>query len=333
VFDGPPHFSSAYRVRFIDDVNLKNADAFDSEVESIYLCVFNADNDTLVATYSATADSLKRDDVDHCIEITGLEPGAYHLVAWGGVHDDSSYSVTSVEPKASRLSDLTCRLTRKTRAKSSEDYDVVDTNINNLFHGTTDIYIPDPLTNDPEWVTFDIHLTKNTHRVSVTLQQLDGETMDPDDYDFTIEADNGHLDHDNNIIHDERSFIYRAYDKKSINIGAADDDAVVNGLTAVTARHTISRLMTQAACRDDGATYTQPKLVIYNTRTDEKLVSIPLIDFMLAVRDNYPQTTDDQDYLDRQDDCNFTFFINNGKWLDAYFLVNSWKVILNHDDL
>jgi hypothetical protein len=330
VFDGVPDYTSEYRVRFIDDMNLKYADAFDSEVESIYLCVFNSD-DVLVATYSATADSLKLNDADHCIDISGLAPGEYHLVAWGGVHDDSSYSVAKLQPNTSHLSDLTCRLTRKTRA-DAEGYDVVDSNINDLFHGTTDIYIPDPAVNDPEWRTFDIHLTKNTHRVSVTLQQLNGEAMDPDDYDFTIEADNGHLDHDNTIIHDERSFIYRAYDKKSIQIGSADEDAMVSGLSAVTARHTISRLMTRSSCRD-GETYTAPKLNIYNTRTGEKLVSIPLLDFMLAVRDNYPQTTSDQDYLDRQDDCNFTFFINDGKWLDAYFLINSWKVILNHDDL
>jgi hypothetical protein len=42
---------------------------------------------------------------------------------------------------------------------------------------------------------------------------------------------------------------------------------------------------------------------------------------------------DDQVYLDRQDEYNMTFFLDDDmQWVSSYILINSWKVVLNDVD-
>lgn len=323
VFDYEGSISPQYRVKFLDDVNLKFADAFDSEVQSLALCVYD-ENGYLVGTYTADAGQLSQATGDHSIDISDLAPGAYHLVAWGGVSDESSFKLPELSRDASQLRDLTCRLERQSR--TGEEYDLVDTDINDLFHGSTDIVIPARENASDGIHTFDIHLTKNTNKVSIVLQQLNGEQMDADDFDFTIVADNGHINYDNSVMHDEKHFIYRAYSKTEVSAGIDNEGSSTTGVNAVVARHTINKL--EAASTD-----SSPKLEITRTDTGEKIVSIPLVDYVLMVRNNYPQIKTDQDYLDRQDEYNLVFFINDGRWLDSVIYINSWRIIINNNDI
>jgi len=76
-----------------------------------------------------------------------------------------------------------------------------------------------------------------------------------------------------------------------------------------------------------------PVLTITNDK-GEKVLSIPLIDYALLVKGHYNRDMDNQEYLDRQDEYNMTFFLDeNNRWMDAYIFINSWKVILNHTTL
>jgi hypothetical protein len=40
---------------------------------------------------------------------------------------------------------------------------------------------------------------------------------------------------------------------------------------------------------------------------------------------------DPQEYLDRQEEYNFTFFLDErDRWIDAYIYINSWKLVLQN---
>jgi hypothetical protein len=42
----------------------------------------------------------------------------------------------------------------------------------------------------------------------------------------------------------------------------------------------------------------------------------------------------DQEYLDRQDDFTFTFFLDSDmRWLDASIIINSWTVVVREKEL
>jgi hypothetical protein len=52
------------------------------------------------------------------------------------------------------------------------------------------------------------------------------------------------------------------------------------------------------------------------------------------VKGYYNVAMEDQEYLDRQDQYNFTFFLDRDmNWLNASILINSWKIVLNKQEL
>ena len=76
-----------------------------------------------------------------------------------------------------------------------------------------------------------------------------------------------------------------------------------------------------------------PRLTVTNQR-GETIFSIPLIDYALLVKGYYNRDMDDQEYLDRQDEYNMVFFLDeNDRWMNAYIYINSWKVVLQNADI
>lgn len=64
------------------------------------------------------------------------------------------------------------------------------------------------------------------------------------------------------------------------------------------------------------------------------MFNIPLVDYALLVKGNYNKDMTDQDYLDRQDEYSFVFFVDDSmNWLSASIFVNSWRVVLQNVDM
>ena len=65
-------------------------------------------------------------------------------------------------------------------------------------------------------------------------------------------------------------------------------------------------------------------------KEDDKLVlSIPLKDYALLVKGNYNKAMSDQEYLDRQDEFNLTFFLDEyGQWTTSRIIINSWHLVI-----
>jgi hypothetical protein len=77
-----------------------------------------------------------------------------------------------------------------------------------------------------------------------------------------------------------------------------------------------------------------PILTIWNVEEDKKVLSIPIADYALLVKGNYNASMSNQEYLDRQDEYNMTFFLDDdGNWMSASIIINSWRVVINNDIL
>ena len=77
----------------------------------------------------------------------------------------------------------------------------------------------------------------------------------------------------------------------------------------------------------------RPILNVCNTQGD-KVLSIPLIDYALLIKGHYNSSMSDQEYLDRQDEYNMTFFLDKqDNWVNSSILINSWRVILDDVDI
>ena len=77
-----------------------------------------------------------------------------------------------------------------------------------------------------------------------------------------------------------------------------------------------------------------PRLTVTNSHTDEIVFSIPLKDYCLMVKGFYNRDMADQEYLDRQDEYNMVFFLDDGmRWISSYIYINSWKVVLQNSGI
>ena len=76
-----------------------------------------------------------------------------------------------------------------------------------------------------------------------------------------------------------------------------------------------------------------PRLSITNKDTGETVLSILLVKYLLLTEAEGHDMTQ-QEYLDRQDEYNMTFFLDeNMKWINTSIIINDWVVRFNEMDM
>lgn len=316
--------------RFRYDRNMKWADAFPSEVTSVHLYAFDKD-DRLVWHHSERGEALQKEDYAMTLD---LPAGDYHLLAWGGLGNSGAdahhFTVPEATVGTTTLKELTCRMERGHDAAGAYS----DCRLTPLFHGAKDISIPQA--DNGETITYTVPLTKNTNHVRIILQHLNGNPVDVNQFTFVIEEENGLMAHDNALLPDEK-ITYRTYHTGSgtANLGiddypkpgekAAGSRAAIESISVAIADLSIARLMKERK------TY----LTIHTADEDKRLVArIPLTDYALLLKDGYGRKMTDQEYLDREDEYNLTFFLDeDNQWVSSSIIINSWRLVINNTDL
>lgn len=334
IYDDEGDCDVIYRLRFRYDMNMKFADAFSHEVKSVRLYAFDTD-DKLVWQTEESGERLAQEGYDI---ILPLQPGDYKLMAWCGLDNGESFTVPQIDLGDTR-DPLQCRLNR---TQHPEDGAVSTKDLHPLFHGTLEVNLPEDI-NGGEYV-YTMPLTKDTNVFRIVLQHLSGKDIEADDFTFKIEDNNGWLHHDNSLLDDE-NITYHAW---SVYSGSAGVDtpntmayalnpqpSTLNQTRAITdvkvavAELTVSRLVQR-----DWTVNPKPMLTIRKADDGELVARIPIIDYALLVKGNYNRDMSDQEYLDRQDEYNMTFFLDeNNHWLSTTIIINSWRVVLNSGEL
>lgn len=314
--------SSYNMVRFKFDHNIKFADAFDHEVEHVALLVFDSESGTLVKRIEAEEEELD--------EFNGLPldiaPGTYDLLVWGG-NLGKSFDVALGTVGQSNIADFHAYMHRIDEEGNAH----VREELEPLFHGLIkDVKLSYAAPSKPNIVT--VPLMKDTNEIRVVLQQLSGDPMDVENFDFYITDANGWLNHDNSL-RDNVTITYHPWytysGKVDINTDAEDapnTPKLTNApdtraaLGAVLAEFTTSRLTTM----------TDPILNIVNKEDRSQVMRINIRDYALLVKGFNHSSMDDQEYLDRQGEYNMTFFLDkNLKWVSTVVIINDWRIVLN----
>ena len=322
IYDDEGDCSVTYHLKFRYDMNMKFADAFTHEVKSVRLYAFNS-NGELVWQADEQGEILASGDYTMKLE---LAPGDYHLMAWCGLDNGESFTVTDASHNC-RMTDLHCKLNRYLDKATGVSYSNKD--MHPLFHGSLDVSLP--ANDDGGDYTYVMPLTKDTNVFRVVLQHLSGQDINVDDFTFSIEDRNGWIAHDNTLKEDE-PIVYRAWSTYSgeagVDIATGKESRVTTIVKVAVAELTVSRLVLR-----DWSLYSRPMLIIRTT--EGKLVaSIPIIDYALLVKGNYNRKMSDQEYLDRQDEYNMTFFLDEqNQWINSVILINSWRVVLSNVDV
>lgn len=324
VFEDINNCEVNYTLRFIYNMNLKWADAFPSEVHSVHLYAFDH-NGHFVKEIVANGDEVDREDYRMQLD---LAPGKYKLVAWCGMDNEGAteqhFSVKQPEVARTKLEELTCALKVKT--------DEFDTNYSKqrldfLYHGILEVELPDVYNGNFEYT---MPLTKNTNHIRVVLQQLSTEDMNPEEFTFKIEDANGLLAHDNKMLESHRV----AYHPFALLTGSAgmvpqskSDDGIIYA-DALVADLSTNRLM---------ASHKNDFMLTINTE-DKVVAQVPLLQYALMSKEYYEaayghQMTD-QEFLDRQDEYLFTFFLDDSKrWVEMHINILDWRIVIKNYDL
>lgn len=318
LFDDEGYCDATYRLRFRYDMNMKFADAFPHEVKSVNLYAFDS-NGILVWQTSDSGLHLAEDG--YSIELP-LPAGSYSLMAWCGLDGGESFTVPGLSNGDVR-DQLHCRLNR-----TYHDIDgaVSTDDLHPLFHGSINVDLP--LDDDGGEYTYTMPLTKDTNVFRIVLQHLSGKDIDADDFTFRIEDDNGWLHHDNSLLEDEH-ITYHAWEKYSgsagVDVKGSADPRAVTDVKVAVAELTTSRLV-----KEERNGKPTPMLVVRQSEDGSLVARIPVIDYALLVKGKYNRQMSDQEYLDRQDEYNMTFFLDDDNhWLATTVIINSWRVVIN----
>lgn len=327
--DCDPH----YKVRFVYERNLRYVDAFHAEVEEVTLYVVDSATGAIVASKHESGEALSSGS--YLMDLDGIEPGTYTLVAWCGPGHRTSFAVG----QGSSLTDLSCRLTERS-ADHPEGFSpagsAVSKDLGRLYHGRlADAVFPD----DQGTHIFTVDLTKNTNDVHIVLQQLSGDPVDESRFTFTICDENGLMNYDNSLAPDE-PLTYYPWRQRSGYAGvevpdytAPDDisrdpaDAAAASSRAITAVSAAVADLTVGRLMADRRTMVR----IYND-SHELVASIPLTDYALLTKGRHYQLSD-QDYLDYRDDYSMVLFLDeNGRWISSEIYINSWHMVRQEAD-
>lgn len=326
IYDEEGDCDPYHKVRFVFDYNLKFSDSFSKEVGEVTLYVI--DDETGEIVMEKHDDSPAVSQPGYLMELDGLDPGKYSLVAWCGPGHKTHFTVN--ETQGNMREHLCCRLTARDEDLPEDDPHHVSMQIGHLYHGVLEA---EEFTDNQGVHIHTVELKKNTNDVHIVLQNLNGKPVDPDDFIFTITDTNGHMDWNNKLLEDDTISFHPWWTGRA-TAGIEQPDG------SITQPGTISdsRVQTQASAaiadlRTPRLVKEQNPIVTVTRKDGSHVLSIPLIDYAIMVKGQHRHLRD-QEYLDRQDDYSMIFFLDDkNEWMDAYIYVNSWKVIIQETDL
>lgn len=323
IFDGEGDCAVTYKVMFRYDMNMKFADAFHHEVNRVTLYVLGEDG-SVVWSKTESGEALAAEDYSMVVDVPA---GKYDLLAWCDAGDNGSFSVADAKEKTGLKCSLNARL-----AENGSAY--VDSDLDRLYYG----YLSGAdFTSDEGESVATVSLMKDTNHFSVVLQHISGDPIDKSKFDISITADNGRMDWDNSLIGTD-PVSYRAW---SVESGSADIEKtsvtaipVAEPVEAPTKADASLNVLIAELTTGRLVVGRQPRLVIRNTESGLTVLSVPLADFALLVKGKYNAAMGDQEFLDRQDDYNMVFFLDDqDRWLKTFIYINSWKIVLQDAEL
>ncbi len=311
VFDGEGDCTPRYSLRFKFTTNVLNADAFGSQVTDVRVAVYDKEG-KLLFTKADLRTPTEENDYRMPVD---LKPGTYDVIAWcqgtplaadavsftlrgQSVYDHISTSGAFFEPFGS----------------SGARY--LDRDITPLFYGR----IEDVVCTENDYgevVLPPISLIKDTNNITVMLQNLGGQPLDPAMLTFTIKGYNSALDWKNDLTATEVDFDYHPWSVEPLST-TEESDSRADMPNGVKTEFTTGRLFADH----------EQRLVVTLKESGEEIISIPLIEYLLLVRSNYAHAVSAQDYLDRVDSYSLVFFIDeNNDWIRSRVLINGWRVV------
>lgn len=268
-----------YRVKLSYDYNMSGAQKV-SDVHAAEVYAFDKEG-KLAAVSRADRQTLIDNDWTLPINLERFQD--YDLVVWGGLTDESPFSLDGTRAVTSK-EDLTCRLGTETDASGRN----VSSNRfpSHLFHSTKTVRYE--VEDGPEERTVD--LIKNTNLIDVLIRSTRNEALVASDYNVEITDVNGVMGHDNSVS-GEVVYLPARWLDGDYNISDGEGGYTTEAAHAVVAEMHHGRLMADS----------QAELLITRADNGEEFFRSKLIDLFMKLKNRIAPGMDLQEYLDRQD--------------------------------
>ncbi|MDE5880785.1 MAG: FimB/Mfa2 family fimbrial subunit [Muribaculaceae bacterium] len=295
------------RIRFIYDYNMEFANAFYSQVDCLTVLFYDAEGNFVtkrINTSSDLADEFWRMEID-------LEPGQYHILAYGGMAcENSSFSFVT-DPESTAYNNIRVQLNQNCLTSP------VGTELHPLFYGRLDTEVE---ANSTEYREVTVPMMKDTNNIRVLLQQVGGEPVDNADYDFRITDNNTLFAWDNDLL-PVPTVTYYPWDRGNASPGELPDGS---DASVAWAELSTSRLVTGAS----------PRFIITNKETNKNVVDIPLNNYLLLLKSQAFAAMGNQEFLDRESRWNMIFFLDqNDRWVSISITIKDWTVRINNTEV
>ncbi len=292
------------RVRFIYDYNMEFANAFPAQVDCLTVFLYDSEGHWLATRTDATPKQLA--DENWRMEFD-LEPGQYTLLAYGGMQcDKSSFSFTS-NPAETPLRDLRVRLNSDCLTSPAGQQ------LHRLFYGRVNAEVK---AGGTDYNNVTVSMIKDTNNLRVLLQQVSGEKIDVNNFEFRV-VDNNTLMGWNNDVLPSPQVSYYPWTKGNASPGQLPD---YSEASVAWAEMSFPRLVTGL----------QPHLIVTNRLTGETTIDIPLNNYLLLLKSMAYAKMGNQEFLDRESQWNMLFFLdNNMQWIKTTIVINDWIVRIN----
>ena len=283
------------------------ANAFYSQVDCLTVLFYDAEGNFVtkrINTSSDLADEFWRMEID-------LEPGQYHILAYGGMAcENSSFSFVT-DPESTAYNNIRVQLNQNCLTSP------VGTELHPLFYGRLDTEVE---ANSTEYREVTVPMMKDTNNIRVLLQQVGGEPVDNADYDFRITDNNTLFAWDNDLL-PVPTVTYYPWDRGNASPGELPDGS---DASVAWAELSTSRLVTGAS----------PRFIITNKETNKNVVDIPLNNYLLLLKSQAFAAMGNQEFLDRESRWNMIFFLDqNDRWVSISITIKDWTVRINNTEV
>lgn len=311
-----PPCKRGVELRFIYDYNMEFANAFYSQVDCLTLLVYDEDGN-YITSRAETSDALKDENYRMVLD---LDPGKYTFVAYGGMEcSESSFHFVQTPSADLNLKDNKVELNQDCLTSPH------GTELHNLFYGKLDMEVTE------EWSHYEqgtVEMMRDTNNLRIVMEQNDGEALSSDYFDFKLIDDNKLMAWDNAVIPIGLT-TYNAWTLGDFDLGQNYEGETIN---ACFAEFSFPRIIDPATTRADE--YKGPRLLVTRKGTDDAVIDIDLIPFLLAMKSEHYRNMPAQEFLDREHDWALIFILDRSlNWYQVQIQVQDWVVRINRSSL
>lgn len=299
-----------YKIKLSYDHNMAFAEQ-NEKVEHAHIFAFDADGNLAEVV---TADKQTLINNNWTLTFKNLERDkAYDIVVWGGLVDNSPFSLDGTRAISSK-DDLTCRLATET---DDDGNPVSSKSFPALFHGAGSVAYS--VEDGPEVMT--MPLKKNTNTIDVAIRKTTGEPVEEGYYIVEITDANGVMSHKNEVSGSTIKYNPVSYTSSQLPLPDGQGGEQEKTTEAGVSQFHVARLMENS----------DANLKITLHESGIKLVDMKLIDLILAGKEAVAPKMSDQEYLDRQDTYNLDFTLRPEEDILVFEIyVNNWRVVVNN---